>query len=221
MACCNNRAEDREVPDGVDPCCNIRGRRCLCLPYDDPYMITAQILSIIATFVSWVFWATWLVSIIGMVIFQVLWCTRMGSGALYAPAAIAGATSLGSLAVAIYVLVEWRTVVRCYPFELSSNNYDWRDDDQYKWPNRDYCTEKAWFGVAFACFVLWAAVAGCTFWFVKSGRHARWEAAHTPSKADETEMVEQQPPQQPQEAVVADVAVVECEKEDSVDGDNV
>lgn len=178
-------------------------------------MITAQILSIIATFVSWVYWVTWLVSIIGMVVYQVLWCTRMGSGALYAPTAVAGATSLGSLAVAIYVLVAWRTKVWCYPIALDADDYSWRDDDEYneyKWPNRDNCPEKAWFGVAFACFLLWAVAAGCTFWFVKSGRHAKWEASHTPSKADEMEMVEGE------QAVVADAAVVEYEKEDSVDG---
>ena len=156
-----------------------------------------------------------------MVIFQVLWCTRMRSGALYAPTAIAGATSIGSLATAMYVLVAWRTKTWCNVFDMDMSFDDWRDDDRYTWPNRDDCPEKAWFGVAFACYVLWAVVAGCTFWFVKSGRHARWEATHTPSKADEMEMVESEQPHQQAQAVVADAAVLECEKEESVDGDNV
>ncbi len=30
--CCNNsKREDREVPDGLDPCCSVSGQRCLCL----------------------------------------------------------------------------------------------------------------------------------------------------------------------------------------------
>jgi len=216
MGCCNNQTDEREVPDGVDPCCNIRGRRCMCLPYDDPFMITSMILSIVATFVSWVWWVTWLVSLIGMIVFQVLWCSRMPSGGLYGPVVISGATSLASLAVAIYVLVAFRKKSDCYAFVLYADDYRWLDDDSYRWPNRDYCPEKAWFIVALICSLLWGAAAGCTFWFIKSGRHAKWEEKHTPTIAADVELAVSSRAI-PEEPVVTGAAILECEKEDIVE----
>ncbi len=57
---------------------------------------------------------------------------------------------------------------------------------------------------------MWFAAAWCMFWFVKSGRHAKWEAKYIPSKGD-VEITDQESP------VVADAAVVdEAEKVDDV-----
>lgn len=177
--CCNkNRGEDRDIPDGIDPCCNIRGPRCLCLPYDDSFAITAQILSIVAVFLSWVWWVTFIISIIGMAIFQVFWCARMRSTPIYGHVVIAGITSAMSLGAGIYVLVAWKRKRYCEPFVFYTNDW-YYDDDKYVWPNEDNCLEKTWFIIALLCALLWAASAACLFYFVKSGRHAKWEDKHS------------------------------------------
>ncbi len=179
-------------------------------PYDDAYAITSMVLSIITVFISWVWWVTFITSLVGMVIFQTLWCARMPSGGLYAPVIIAAITSATSLGVAIYVLVEFRTKSYCYAWILDAGSYD-------NWPETDWCPEKAWFVVALICSLLWGVAACCTFWFIKSGRHAKWEDKHTPGTpavATDVELAVSSPAQEP---VVASVAAVVYEKEDITD----
>ena len=137
----------------------------------------------------------------------------MPPGGLYAPVAIAAATSATSLGVAIYVLVEFRTKKYCFAWLLDASLYN--DDDVYGWPNRDNCPEKAWFIVALLCSLLWGVTAWCTFWFIKSGRHAKWEETHSPSTVVATD-VELAVSSQAvtEEPVIADAAVVVCEKTD-------
>lgn len=203
--CCDSKREEREIPDGLDPCCSVSGRRCLCLPYDDPYLISAQILSIASVFFGWICWATFFISFVGLTIFQVLWCARMRSGVLYGQVAIAGLTSVGHLIVAIYVLVAWRSKSWCEPWSMYASSY-YYEDDSYN----DYCKEGTWFAVGLVCALMWAAASVCMFVFVKSGRHAKWEAKYLPSKGD-VEITNQEDP------VVADAAIVgESEKEDTV-----
>lgn len=140
----------------------------------------------------------------------------MPPGGLYAPVAIAAATSATSLGVAIYVLVEFRRKTWCYAWVLEASRYN--DDDVYGWPNRDYCPEKAWFIVALLCSLLWGVTAWCTFWFIKSGRHAKWEEKHTPAAVVATDVeLAVSSPAETEEPVIADAAVVVCEKEDTTD----
>ena len=138
---------------------------------------------------------------------QVLWCARMRSGVIYGQVAIAGLTSVGHLIVAIYVLVAWRRKRYCQAWSMYTNDY-YYDDDYNRWPNNDNCMERTWFAIGLVCGLMWAAAAVCMFWFVKSGRHAKWEAKYTPSKGDEVTNQE--------DAVVADAAIIESEKEDTV-----
>lgn len=205
--CCdsNSKRGEREIPDGVEPCCSVSGRRCLCLPYDDPWLISSQILTIASLFFGWICWATFFISLAGLTIAQVLWCARMRSGVIYGQVAIAGLTSVGHLIVAIYVLVAWRRKTWCEPWSMYSYRYD---DDYTGWPKNDRCMERTWFAIGLVCALMWAAASACMFWFVKSGRHAKWEAKYTPSKGDEVTNQE--------DAVVADAAIVESEKEDTV-----
>ena len=142
-----------------------------------------------------------------MVIYQTLWCARMPKGGLFAPVIIAALTSATSMGVAIYVLVEFRTKAYCSAFALYSYEGDW--------PERDWCPERAWFVVALICSILWGVAAWCTFWFIKSGRHSKWENKHSPSTtvvATDVELAVASPPEQ--EPVVASVAAVVYEKED-------
>lgn len=214
-----------------------------CRPYDDPWLITAQLLTIASIFFGWLYWVTFVISLVGLAIFQVLWCARMNRGALYSQVAIALITSVGHLIVAIYYLVVGRDRFLCDPFImwfdddddfslrdisgstlapttsgtlistptfLNDDYYASIDDAYWKWPNRDYCNEKTWFVIGLVCTLLWAAASACMFWFVKSGRHAKWEEKYTPTEGD-VEITNQEAP------VVADAAFVgETGKEDVV-----
>ncbi len=160
-----------------------------------------------------------------MAIFQVLWCARMRSAPIYGQVAIAGVTSAMSLGVGIYVLVAWRKKRYCDPFVLYTNDY-YYDDDRYNWPNEDYCQEKTWFTIALLCTLLWAASAACLFYFVKSGRHAKWEDKHSGTTygngspavelARTSALAEGGATSGEGEAVVADAAVLESVKVDDV-----
>lgn len=83
-------------------------------PYDDPWVISAQILTIGAVLLSWVWWFTFLVNLAAMALFQILWCVHMRSGPLYSHVAVTSATSAGCLALGIYVLVAWGKKTYCY-----------------------------------------------------------------------------------------------------------
>ena len=158
-------------------------------------------------FFSWVWWVTFLVSLIGMTLFQILWYARMRATPIYTNVAVAGITSAGLLAVGIYVLVAWKSKVWCDPFIFYTDHYN-LNDDLY---SGDYCEEKSWFAVALVCAILWAGAAVCMLVFVKSGRHAKWESKHTPAEmelAASAVVSEQQ-----QQAVVANVAVKVLESE--------
>jgi len=219
MGCCDNEnpRTERELPEGIEPCCSVKGRKCLCLPYDDPWIITAQILTIVSVFFAWIWWATFFINLAFMALFQILWCTRMRSGPLYSHVAVAVLSFVGNMIVGIYVFVNWKKKSYCYVWDWWVSDDDWRDDDFYKYPNNGHedCKQIAWGSVALVCAVLWAAAAICMFVFVKSGRHAKWEKKHTP--ADSVELaVASTPGTETNGAVVADAAVLETEKEDTV-----
>jgi hypothetical protein len=190
MSCCNNNnsnnnnEDGRDYPEGIEPCCSVRGRRCFCLPYDDPLMMTSQILSIVAVFFSWAWWLTFIISIVGMVLIQIPWCCRQRGGFLYGSAAAAGVTALCSLGAGVYVLVAFRLPKKnsCEPWSLSAmydDDDDWFDDDLYTSKDSDNCREEVWGTIALVCTALWAAAFGCLVHFVKSGRHAKWEKQHS------------------------------------------
>jgi hypothetical protein len=152
-------------------------------PYDDGWVIAAQILSIVATVVSWVWWVTLIISILGMAMFQVFWCCRSNRGVMYASLIMAGLASLASMGVGIYASVVMRRRENCIVFFMWS--YGTMDDDFYSTyygidevGTTDTCQEKLWAGIAFLCAALWVAAAYCMLVFVKSGRHAIWEEIH-------------------------------------------
>lgn len=172
MGCCNNEKNNnrsREYPNGVDPCCHVRGKRCLCLPYDDPWMITAQVLSIVAVFLSWVWWVFFLTSIIGMVLLQVIWCCRQNRATVFVSAAVAMINGLASVGLGIFALTVLSTQEYCDVFYMYVGWSDYYDR------NHDYCEQKKWAAIAFVCGILWFIVVGLTLFFVTSGRHAKWE----------------------------------------------
>jgi len=182
MKCCCNKDNDPETPypEELDSCCKIQGPRCMCMPYDDVFVMASMVLSIIAFLISWIWWVTWLISIVGIVLFQLFWCCRQPKATPYLSVAAAAVSSLFSMGSGIYVLIAFRNKAWCSPFDLY--NYGELNDPAYNvnhyW-NRDRCHEETWAIIAFVCAALWATIAGIMIYFVRSGRHAKWEKARS------------------------------------------
>jgi len=186
MRCCNNDNDDdsktnnnREIPEGVKPCCSLRGQRCMCLPYDDHWMIIAQVLAIVSVFLSWIWWVSFIISLVGMFLMQILWCCRQHQSMISVSARLAMLCFLLNYGVAIYILVAWRKLRYCNVFIFWGYMFDDDSiftDDSFR---SDYCEEEKWAIVAFVCGTLWAVSSGCLIYFLKSGRHAKWEETHS------------------------------------------
>lgn len=154
-------------------CCQTGGgRRCLCLPYDDGFMIAAQILSIVAIVISWVWWVGFIISVIALVLHQVIWCCRQSRLGLITGSVVSIVAALLNIFVGVWFLVTRKNAYWCDPFTLIY------DDDDDRWSSgRDYCPEKAYATIAFVDAVVWFAVAFCTIAFMKTGRYELWEAS--------------------------------------------
>jgi len=184
--CCGRKRRAENNDDGeLEACCG--GQRCVCFPYDDGYMIAAQIISIVAFLVSWIWWVTFLIGLGCMATLQIMWCCRPNKIGVLASSGLAVLASAMCFVAGIIMLVLWKDKRYCEVFVFDgSGSYD--DDysgsyysNYYLTPNPayehpDYCREGAWSIVAFVTGIMWFAVAGCIFYFVKSGRHAKWEA---------------------------------------------
>jgi len=186
-------------------------------PYDDPWLITAQILTIASIGFAWVYWVTFVVNLVGIALFQIPWCARMRSGPLYGHAVIAGVLSVANLIVGSYILESWKAKRYCDPFYFYTNDWFY-DDDSRNWPNVDNCYEKTWFAIAFVCALLWASAMGCMIWFVKSGRHAKWEEKLTLSMPSTEVEITATPSNgvAERETAIVGASVLEAEKENSV-----
>jgi len=163
MACCND-----------DGCCGSRNgtRRtlCMCLPYEDAYMIAAQVISIIAFLISWIWWVTFIIGLVCMVVLQLLWCCRQkDTNGLYASMGLSAVAGICCAVAGILMLVLWKDKPWCSIFVLFED-----DDDDYV-RDYDYCKEGYWAVVSFVDAVLWFVTGGFIYYFVKSGRHATWE----------------------------------------------
>lgn len=176
---CNCDEQDPEIGS----CCGVHGQRCTCLPYTDRYMILAQCFAILALLVSWIWWVTHLMNLVGMTLYLLFWCVRSSRAGLYAAVGVGIANALASVAVGIYVVLVWSLNRSCMPLFWDSNVvFEPYEDDDYFFPgyfNRYHCHWKAWAGMAFANALLWAGAASCVWRFVRTGRHAVWEGKHT------------------------------------------
>lgn len=148
----------------------------MCLPYDDGFMIAAQVLSILAVIISWIWWVGFVVSIVALVLHQVVWCCRQSKVGLIANQVISIIAGLCCIFAGVFFLVARRRSSWCDPFTLRG----YGDDDDWV----GYCPNKAFAIVAFVDAALWFAAAACTISFVATGRYARWEA--TLSKSNES-----------------------------------
>lgn len=172
------RHRDRVTPEGIEPCCAISGPRCMCLPYDDALVITSLILSIASVLISWVWWVSFIISVASLVLSQLTWCLRQPGSALYVFVAVSLVSFLAQIGVGIYALVRWKNSRYCYIFVIDDYTYDYYDDYLGSSSRKDHCPEEVWATISFLSGALSAASSGFMFYFVKSGRHAKWEGNH-------------------------------------------
>jgi len=134
-------------------------------------MITAQIISIVAFLISWIWWVTFIVGGICCILLQVIWCCRQGKIGLYISAGISFVAAITCIIAGIYMIIFWKDRPYCSVFQLLRDDYYM---DGYRSEYSD-CREGIWVVVAFGTALLWFATSGCIFYFVKSGRHTKWE----------------------------------------------
>lgn len=135
-----------------------------------------------------------MISFIGMLLFQFLYCCRHTKCSIYASTAVAAVSSLASFGVGIFVLVGWKNTKLCYAVLLwGEGTVDEALVDtgllgsiRLIEEGEDWCPEKRWGTMAILCGAVWLAAAGCLFYFAKSGRHATWEEHHSKTAAAET-----------------------------------
>lgn len=137
-------------------------------------MITAQILSIVALAIAWVWWVSFAIGLIALVLLQIIWCCRMSKAGIIAAHAIAVVASLACFFAGIFLIVERKDAGWCDVFTLEQGGY------YNGYGSDDYCPEKIWAGISFVDAILWLATAHFTIMFLRTGRYDKWEAKFRP-----------------------------------------
>ena len=142
-------------------------RICMCLPYKDGFMITAQIISIIAFgllcgFISG--WLTLIVGLISSVFLQLVWCCRQSKIGLFVSVGISTLAGITCTIAGIVTFSAWKDQFSVFTVFDADGSDDFYDDyDQF-------------YGVAaFITATLWFTTSGLILYFVGSGRYAIWE----------------------------------------------
>jgi hypothetical protein len=143
-------------------------------------MVAAQLMSIVAFCVSWLWIVTFILGTVAMILMQTIWCCRLSRCGLIWSIFIAFLTSLSCTTAGILMIVFWKGDPFCSIFILSRDDDDWYVND---FKHGDECNEVAWAVVSFVTGALWAAVGACVYRFVVSGRLARCEEEHRSAKA--------------------------------------
>lgn len=218
MSCCSK--ED----DGRKSCCGCGRNRagstgmCMCIPYEDGFMIAAQVISIFAFCICWVWWVTFVIGFTVFIMLQVIWCCRHKTTfGLYITAGMAALASIMCIVASTYMLVKWRNKAWCHPFFVIDSEFD--DDDDYYTGNSDYCREGAWATVSFILAIMYFVISACIFYFLTSGRHAELEqklqlqheaASSTTTNIEMGTVEQQEQPIEQQEPPSATFATVEA-----------
>lgn len=121
-----------------------------CAPYKDPFLITAQALSIVALLLSIAFWATILLGLAAMIMLQVCWCCKMNRCGIITAGVFACIAAAGDFVCGFLLLGEEICVYWSY------------DDDYYY---GDGCDNTAAYIMTFIGGGLWVATGVGTFVF--------------------------------------------------------
>lgn len=143
-------------------------------------MITAQVLSAVAFAISWVWWVSFVIGLIVLVVLQMIWCCRQSKAGIIAASCISVIASIVCLFIGIWLILYRKDVYACTVFTLE---YD--DDDDFYYSSGDYCPEKTWAGISFVGAVLWLLTGCFSAMFILTGRYDKWEAKYRPSNNDE------------------------------------
>eukprot|EP00537_Pseudo-nitzschia_pungens_P008097 CAMPEP_0172356614 /NCGR_PEP_ID=MMETSP1060-20121228/1005_1 /TAXON_ID=37318 /ORGANISM="Pseudo-nitzschia pungens, Strain cf. cingulata" /LENGTH=267 /DNA_ID=CAMNT_0013076839 /DNA_START=124 /DNA_END=927 /DNA_ORIENTATION=+ len=188
--CCKKIKQTNDDDDDDDDIerCFLGTEPCICVPYNDGFVVAAQIMSIVAVLMSWFWWVTFIISIIAMVILQVLWCCRQRRALFLTMSVVSAIAAIMCAFSGGFFLIVWKRTEYCYPFIWEFDDYFYNpyddyiynpyDDDafeQFTSMQYDGCNEKVWASVAFLTGILWLAVTGCIIAFVCTGRYAKWE----------------------------------------------
>lgn len=153
-------------------------------------MILGQVFSILALLASWLWWPTFAISVVAMVMHQIVWCVRHNKAGMVSICAISVVAGLLSISCGIWELVVLRRASWCGLFYFSdADMYDTLEEMDGVY---DECKERVFAALSFVTAALWLASSGCTIYFVKSGRYDHWEAkwshtATTNNNEDNTE----------------------------------
>ena len=129
-------------------------------------------------------WVTFIVGLICFVLLQVIWCCRQSKIGLYISAGLSTLAGITCTIAGIVMLVVWKDQVQCSVWRLTGGGNWWSYDYYSEFEKPDYCEEGRWAVVAFVSALLWFTTSGCILYFVKSGRHTKWEHKLQAAAAD-------------------------------------
>lgn len=131
--------------------------RCVTCPHQGSFFMAAQLLSVVAFLISWIWWPAFLVGTITMILLQVNWCRRMQSRGVYTVAAFSMVTALLNWVIGVwYIVTPDEGVCRLL------TRGPWYEDDVIE-PS-DWCHD-LWGVVAIVNGILWMLVAYFTIAF--------------------------------------------------------
>ena len=194
-----------------------RPKTCVCLPYKDALVITAQALSIVGLFLSWSTVISILFGLTSFIMYQVVWCCRMNRCGLITAgvfAAISGAccTIVGALVMSSGTTRWCTTTTNAI---ISSYGYDddiWSSSVQQA--NEDSCKKaiNVVSGIGFGGGIVWIACAVCTFVFVCGPRYAKFQKVTLQRDNEEDVVVPVTTTNTTAAAVAVAVPIVDVEK---------
>jgi hypothetical protein len=136
----------------------------------DGFMITAQIISIIAFLISWLWIVTFIIGLISLILLQIVWCHRRSKISLFVSVGISALAGVSSITAGIVMLVVWKDQGNCSVWVLFGGGFGGYTVEDY-----DHCREQIWAVVAFITAALWFSTSGCILYFVGSGRYEKCE----------------------------------------------
>lgn len=151
--------------------------RCVCYPYQDSYLIVAQVFSILALCCSWVFYGIFAISLIAMILQQVLWCCRQTRCGMVASVVLSFVAAALCAATSLYMFLGWKD--REGPYDINVDYVSYCEPFTFYFlvgnRSRDLCNQTLWGSLAAASAVLWL-ISGCFLErFLSTGRYAAWE----------------------------------------------
>ena len=125
----------------------------------DGYLLTAQITSIIAACISWIWWPVFVLAAPTAAVLQTAWCCKMKKQGLIAGAVLAFLAFGCALFVGIWMIVEcWNTIF--VVIESAGDDFYYSECSSY------LRNPTAWVVVVFVDAALYLVTAVCTVFFV-------------------------------------------------------